>query len=77
MISTGPKKPRTKLAPDVYKKLRLRVLERDDWRCQNCGSMRNLEVHHKRLRSQLGDDSELNLITLCSTCHERVHSRVI
>jgi 5-methylcytosine-specific restriction endonuclease McrA len=51
MISAGPKKPRTKLAPDAYEKLRQRVLERDDWRCQNCGSMKNLEVHHEAAQS--------------------------
>jgi 5-methylcytosine-specific restriction endonuclease McrA len=62
------KRPRVKLA------LRQQVLKRDDWRCQNCGRRENLEVHHKRMRSQGGDDSELNLITLCSTCHERIHS---
>jgi hypothetical protein len=33
----------------------------------------NLEVHHKELRSQSGDDSEHNLITLCVACHSLVH----
>ncbi len=68
------KKPRIKLAPDAYEKLRKEVLQREHWRCQNCGSMQNLEVHHQTLRSQSGDDSELNLITLCSMCHEVTHS---
>jgi hypothetical protein len=27
--------------------------------------MSNLEIHHKEFRSQAGDDSEENLITLC------------
>jgi 5-methylcytosine-specific restriction endonuclease McrA len=74
MSSIGPKKPRIRLAPDAYEKLHQQVLERDNWRCQNCGSMQNLEVHHTKLRSQLGDDSDLNLITLCSTCHRLTHS---
>ncbi|PYX67771.1 MAG: hypothetical protein DMG72_24580 [Acidobacteria bacterium] len=34
----------------------------------------NLEVHHKEFRSQSGNDSEHNLITLCTTCHASVHS---
>jgi 5-methylcytosine-specific restriction endonuclease McrA len=49
------------------------VLRRDGWRCQACGTMSNLEVHHKEFRSHSGDDSELNLITLCSNRHGRQH----
>ena len=29
-----------------YDDLRELVLRRDGWRCQFCGSMTNLEVHH-------------------------------
>jgi 5-methylcytosine-specific restriction endonuclease McrA len=50
----------------LYEKLRQQVLRRDGWRCQSCGTMSNLEVHHKEFRSQSGDDSEANLITLCT-----------
>jgi ATP-dependent DNA helicase RecQ len=57
-----------------YETLRQEVLCRDGWRCQSCGAMSNLEVHHKQFRSQSGDDSEENLITLCVACHNCVHS---
>jgi 5-methylcytosine-specific restriction endonuclease McrA len=73
MNGTGPKRPRITLAPDAYEQLRRRVLERDNWRCQNCGSLKNLQVHHKTTRSQLGDDAEFNLITLCDSCHSSEH----
>jgi 5-methylcytosine-specific restriction endonuclease McrA len=53
--------------------LRRAVLERDGWRCQQCGSLRNLDVHHMRRRSALGDDAETNLITLCRDCHQILH----
>ena len=33
----------------------------------------NLQVHHKQLRSQQGSDDDLNLISLCATCHENLH----
>ena len=68
-----PKGPRLRLAPELYEDLRQQVLRRDGWRCQGCGAMWNLEVHHKEFRSQSGDDSEDNLITLCVACHSVVH----
>ena len=49
------------------------VLQRDGWRCQNCGSLTNLQVHHLKFRSRLGDDAESNLITLCASCHRAIH----
>ncbi|MDP9159442.1 MAG: HNH endonuclease [Acidobacteriota bacterium] len=51
------------------------MLKRDNWRCQNCGVTQQLEVHHKEFRSQGGDDSEKNLITLCGNCHGAVHRK--
>jgi len=68
-----PKQPRLRLDADAYQQLCRQVLERDGWRCQRCGVMSNLEVHHQEFRSHSGDDSEENLITVCSTCHASVH----
>jgi 5-methylcytosine-specific restriction endonuclease McrA len=62
-----------RLEPDQYNSLRYQVLRRDGWRCQFCGSMRGLEVHHKDFRSHSGEDSQENLITLCNACHAAVH----
>ena len=56
-----------------FEELRLRVLRRDSWRCQFCGSRQNLEVHHQQYRSHSGEDCEHNLITLCHDCHCRIH----
>ena len=64
---------RLRLAPELYANLRHEVLRRDGWRCQSCGALSNLEVHHRELRSQSGDDAEHNLITLCTACHSIVH----
>ena len=66
---------RLRLDLGSYETLRQQVLRRDDWRCQSCGAMSNLEVHHQEFRSHSGADSEENLITLCSACHRRVHGR--
>jgi 5-methylcytosine-specific restriction endonuclease McrA len=68
--SASQKRPRTRASPRDYAILRRLVLKRDGWRCQQCGSLRNLDVHHVRRRSALGDDAEANLITLCRDCHQ-------
>jgi ATP-dependent DNA helicase RecQ len=68
-----PNQPRLRLDSESYDRLREQVLQRDGWRCQSCGSMVNLEVHHQEFRSQGGDDSEENLITLCEACHSMLH----
>ena len=75
MNRIAPKLPRIRLEAERYEELRQRVLCRDGWRCQSCGAMSHLEVHHQEFRSQSGDDSEQNLITLCATCHNMVHQR--
>jgi len=67
------KRPRQRLSAEKYNLLRHRVLERDGWRCQNCGSSNDLHVHHLEKRSKLGDDTVDNLITLCAICHHTQH----
>ncbi len=74
MSRLGPKRAHLRLDSDLYDGLRIQVLRRDNWRCQSCGKMSNLEVHHNEFRSRSGDDSPQNLITLCSKCHAAVHN---
>jgi 5-methylcytosine-specific restriction endonuclease McrA len=64
MADLRPRRPRLRLDPDSYRKLRAEVLERDGWRCQTCGRRDRLQVHHICSRSRLGDDTYENLITL-------------
>jgi 5-methylcytosine-specific restriction endonuclease McrA len=61
------------LDPAAYRDLHREILKRDGWRCQICGRMEDLQVHHIQKRSKLGDDAEENLITLCATCHQECH----
>jgi 5-methylcytosine-specific restriction endonuclease McrA len=57
----------------AYARLRSQILQRDGWRCQWCGSLAGVEVHHLLHRSQGGPDSAENLISLCPSCHKSAH----
>jgi len=72
-----PKRSRLRLDPELYEQLRKQVLRRDGWQCQICGSSQDLQIRHKQLRSQQGSDNELNLITLCASCHENQHNHCL
>ncbi|RPJ78021.1 MAG: HNH endonuclease [Alphaproteobacteria bacterium] len=53
------------------------VLARDDYTCQHCkGKTKDpkLHCHHVIFRSQRDTDSPENLICLCNTCHEALHT---
>lgn len=56
-----------------YRQWRRSVLDRDGYRCTECGNTSNLEVHHIIPFSLLLDSSLLfelsNGLTLCKTCH--------
>lgn len=71
------RKSATPAGPDA--ETRRAVLERD----QGCAGARlvpevpcwgELHLHHKRRRSQGGDHSPGNLVTLCAACHSWVHA---
>ena len=56
------------------------VLTRDGYQCQHCKGKskdRRLEVHHIVFRSQNGSDEESNLLTLCKTCHDGLHTGTV
>lgn len=55
------------------KKVYTQVRERDLWRCRACGKAELLEVHHITFRSQGGEDTLENLITLCKHHHMAAH----
>lgn len=59
-----------------FENTKAKVLNRDNYTCQCCKGKRKdskLEVHHIIFRSNGGSDEEDNLITLCHTCHFKVH----
>ena len=74
MNSLRLKRPRLALHQQAYRELHEEVLKRDGWRCQCCGAMHDLQVHHMQSRSLLGDDAEENLITLAWLIHQGTES---
>lgn len=47
------------------------ALRRAGHRCERCGSIGPLEVHHKHPRRQGGSDEPENLEVVCVPCHPR------
>jgi 5-methylcytosine-specific restriction endonuclease McrA len=58
------------------------ILKRDYYKCRNCGSKENLNVHHRQYHSHAGSGVKFMpweyhnryLITLCSDCHKTGHN---
>jgi len=67
---------RIKVGKQAYRRLVKRVMDRDGWRCQKCGSLTDLQVHHQMPRSRQGNDSLANLVTLCAFCHMAEHGQL-
>lgn len=62
------------LASTEWRQKRWKVLTRDGFKCVDCGTAFNLEVHHityDRWRHEQPED----LITLCRTCHGTLHEK--
>lgn len=52
-------------------KRRYAVLKRADWRCEECGDFKELEVHHL---NGVTDNRMENLRALCRPCHARANT---
>lgn len=52
---------------------RARILDRDGYRCRDCGRPGRLEVHH--VDGDAMNDADDNLRTLCRTCHLAAHRK--
>ena len=49
--------------------LKGKIKERDNYRCQSCGAVDTLQIHH--IDYDQFNSKEDNLITLCNNCHVR------
>lgn len=64
-----------KLSDAAYRELCGRVYKRDGWKCRNpnCGRRTGLHAHHIIYRSQGGEDTTENMVTVCNGCHDLIH----
>lgn len=60
---------------ELWRTKRKRILARDNYRCQKCGSAINLRVHHIRYPDVYGAEPDDDLVTLCDSCHQEVHKK--
>jgi len=63
--------------------VRREVLRRDEYQCQRCqwthqlwnpSDPRHLELHHVIAHVEGGENTESNLVTLCTVCHDLWHA---
>jgi 5-methylcytosine-specific restriction endonuclease McrA len=55
---------------------RAKVLWRDKYTCQRCGSKSDLQAHHIRQKKNGGTDRVDNGLTLCEKCHDDLHEGI-
>lgn len=67
----------TLLQHPKWQKKRLKIFERDKWRCKKCGSTeKTLHLHHLKYTADLPWlEPSHNLQTLCGDCHKKVHKK--
>lgn len=60
-------------SPD-WQKIRVQILKRDNYTCQNCGKRggNELHVHHISRWLESHNNSPENLTTLCLKCHRKI-----
>lgn len=63
-----------KLKDPRWQKKRLKILERDGFKCCYCGDEETtLNVHHKKYTGEPWEANNEDLETLCETCHSLEH----
>lgn len=71
---TWPNPPRPQNASKkkvISNALRLKVYDRDGYKCVYCSSRKDLSLDHVKAESRGGETSIGNLVTACKTCNSR------
>lgn len=74
-VSDDKKQHKKELASPKWKKKREEVFERYGKQCVECGSTKNIQVHHLIYRKghHLWEYNVNELIPLCKKCHQKIH----
>ena len=62
---------------EVWKGLSKQRMKIDGWKCCECKSAENLQVHHIHYPLVWGEESIDDLRTLCDECHKNLHAKDI
>ena len=62
------------LSSNEWRQRRLKVLSRDKNTCQACLDSPATEVHHLTYE-RVGNEPLFDLVSICSSCHQKVHNR--
>ena len=62
------------LETEYWSKVRLKALTASNFKCQQCGSDRRLQVHHKSYCARFTELDNMHLLeVLCEKCHHAEH----
>ncbi len=61
-----------------WQRRRLEIMQRDDFKCRDCGTTDDLNVHHIRYLAgrKPWEYDDGDLITLCGKCHKKRHEEI-
>jgi len=62
------------LLSDWWRSRKAQAIRDAGYKCEQCGSMNRLEVHHLNYQN-LGNEGDDDLVVLCRKCHEGWHKR--
>lgn len=55
-----------------WQAIRKRLYREYDYKCDRCGSSKNIQVHHLTYEN-LGEEKDEDLVVLCQKCHSELH----
>lgn len=64
----------TYLKSEKWRNMRGKILRVRGFKCELCGSKRNLQLHHLTYEN-LGNEQDGDVIILCKQCHSRAHDK--
>lgn len=59
-----------------WKERRKQILKRDKHTCVTCGAIEQPQVHHIRYTGKAWEAPDADLVTLCNSCHKKLHHSV-